>query len=89
MERDLLKLASVMKTISRAFAPVLLLLATASLAQAHPGHDGHELTWDLRHLAAHPGATILCFSVIAIATWGLWQATRSGGVLHRERTDRR
>jgi hypothetical protein len=24
-------------------------LGVASLLHAHPGHDGHELTWDLSH----------------------------------------
>jgi hypothetical protein len=32
-----------------------------SRVAAHPGHDdGHELTWDLGHLAAHPLATFGC-----------------------------
>jgi hypothetical protein len=54
----------------------LALLATifsalASLARAHPGHDGgHELTWDLSHLAAHPAATALWALVLAAAAWG-------------------
>jgi hypothetical protein len=33
-------------------------LSTALLAQAHPGHDGHELTWDMQHLGQHPTATL-------------------------------
>jgi hypothetical protein len=61
-----------MKTSARRLA----LLATtfpalASLARAHPGHDGgHELTWDFSHLAAHPAATALWALVLAAATWG-------------------
>ena len=39
-------------------------LAFATLAHAHPGHDGHELTWELRHLAQHPLATIGCAAVL-------------------------
>jgi len=47
-----------------------LLLGSIDLLQAHPGHDdGHELTWDFSHLAAHPVATTLCFTVAAAAVW--------------------
>ena len=47
-----------------------LLLGSIDLLQAHPGHDdGHELTWDFSHLAAHPVATTLCFTVAATAVW--------------------
>lgn len=52
-------------TLSAAF------LASASVALAHPGHDGHDLTWDFQHLAANPVATLLCAVVIAGAVWGL------------------
>jgi hypothetical protein len=59
----------------------LLILATAFLsatgvASAHPGHDGHELTWDLRHLAQHPIATIGCAAVIGAAITIIIQALR-------------
>jgi urease accessory protein len=33
-----------MKTVRRFLA--VLLVTLPALAQAHPGHDGHELTWD-------------------------------------------
>jgi len=46
------------------------------LAQAHPGHEGHELTWDFTSGAAHP------FSgwdhMLAMIAVGLW-AARLGG----------
>lgn len=51
--------------------------ATSRFALAHPGHDGgHELTWDLEHLAAHPFATIGTLAVVALAAWGFWRITR-------------
>jgi len=47
-----------------------------ALAHAHPGHEGHELTWDFVGGAAHP------FSgwdhLIAMIAVGLW-ATQLGG----------
>jgi hydrogenase/urease accessory protein HupE len=51
------------------------------LAQAHPGHEGHELTWDFNHLAAHPLATIMCFSVLAAGAWCAWRIARWGGLI--------
>ena len=55
----------------------LLTFALPVLARAHPGHDGHELTWDYSHLAAHPLATLGCFGVFALAGWSLWKLVRS------------
>jgi hypothetical protein len=49
-----------------------LLVSVAALpviAHAHPGHDGHELTWDMRHLAAYPWATLGCFAAIGGIAW--------------------
>lgn len=55
------------------------LLATAALLRAHPGHDdGHELTWDLGHLAAHPLATAGCLAVLAAGAWVGVQLLRRG-----------
>jgi hypothetical protein len=62
-----------MNTTPRRILVPALALATTTL-QAHPGHDGHELTWDLDHLAAHPAATLLCFAVMALGAWLLGQA---------------
>ena len=48
--------------------------ASATLALAHPGHDGdHGLTWDFSHLAANPLATALGGIVLAGAAWGFAQ----------------
>jgi len=62
------------------FRLLTLLLAFATLAavaQAHPGHDGHELTWDLGHLAQHPLATVGWAAVLALAVGaGVWGARR-------------
>jgi len=48
---------------------VLLPLA----AQAHPGHDGHDFTWELGHLAEYPTATLgwalVIVSVIGAVRW--------------------
>lgn len=57
--------------IRRAFTLVAF-LATAVLAQAHPGHDdGHELTWDFQHLAQNPWATLGWAVSFGLAVWGL------------------
>lgn len=70
------------KPLRRIFALVALVLAVAPQAQAHPGHDGHELTWDFSHLVEHPVATLLCLSVLAAAAWGFWRLAR-GAVARR------
>ena len=57
---------------SRFASRVLLVLAALpAVAQAHPGHDGHELTWDLGHLAAHPFATLLWVVLFSAGILGL------------------
>lgn len=54
----------------RASVTSILILASAVPLVAHPGHDdGHELTWDLGHLAAHPLATGAWLLLIAAAGW--------------------
>jgi len=50
---------------------IVLAVALPAVAQAHPGHDGHELTWDLGHLAAYPGATLMWTLAFAAGIWGL------------------
>jgi lysylphosphatidylglycerol synthetase-like protein (DUF2156 family) len=67
-----------MKTsLARAFVVSAAAVSTANLALAHPGHDdGHELTWELGHLAQHPLATLLCATVIAAATAAVWWTLR-------------
>ncbi len=48
-----------------------LSLAALPAARAHPGHDGdHGLVWEFRHLADHPGATLLFGAVLGAAVWG-------------------
>jgi len=63
--------------LRRALAPIAVFLSTAVLAQAHPGHDGHDFTWDFGHLAANPDATILCFGVLGVVIWGTWKMVRA------------
>ncbi len=63
-----------MKTLPiRLVALAAIFLATAALAQAHPGHDGHDFTWDFGHFAEHPDATILCVGVLGAIAWGVWK----------------
>ena len=63
--------------LRRAVAPIAVFLSTAVLAQAHPGHDGHDFTWDFGHLAAYPDATILCVGVVGVVIWGTWKIFRA------------
>jgi hydrogenase/urease accessory protein HupE len=58
---------------SRSLFSAAVFLATASLVQAHPGHDGHDFTWDFSHLAAYPDATILCIGVLGALGWAVWK----------------
>jgi hypothetical protein len=65
------------RLITAAIGSVLL----PSLALAHPGHDdGHELTWDFSHLAAHPAATLLCLAVMMTGAWAVWLLVRRATV---------
>lgn len=57
----------------RALVSTAAPVAFASHAQAHPGHDGHDFTWDFGHLAAHPDATILCVGVLGVVAWAGWK----------------
>ena len=68
---------------------ILLLFAAltiVSLAHAHPGHDDHEFTWELSHLAAHPWATLACLAVLGAAAWGGWLAVRHLGAAKKRDT---
>ncbi len=58
---------------SRSLLSAAAFFAIASFAQAHPGHDGHDFTWDFSHLAAYPDATILCLGVLGALVWGIWK----------------
>lgn len=66
-----------MKTpLARGFALSLPFVASTALLQAHPGHEGHELTWDFSHLAAHPLATFGGFGVLLTAGAVGWYLIR-------------
>ena len=65
-----------------------LSLAAAPVAFAHPGHEGHELTWDYGHLAAHPLATLGCFLAICVLAEIGWRCLRPGASAKVTRQDR-
>lgn len=65
----------------RAFIPSAVFVFSAALAHAHPGHDGHELTWDLSHLADHPMATVACFAIVTVASFVGWRLLRRDATL--------
>ncbi|MBL9211056.1 MAG: hypothetical protein JNL92_11350 [Opitutaceae bacterium] len=58
-------------TLPRALVLPALFLASLTPLLAHPGHDdGHDVTWELGHLAAHPFATAawaLTFVAVGLA----------------------
>ena len=62
-----------MRNSLRSTLVAVVAIALPSLAHAHPGHDGHELTWDFSHLAAHPLATLGCFLTIGASAWIIWR----------------
>jgi len=61
---------------SRLGVAVIGFLWAASGVSAHPGHDGHELTWDFSHLAQHPFATMGCAAVVGAGVAVLLQVLR-------------
>ena len=83
MEQVLLS-GPIMNAALRLLRFVAVLVALAPLARAHPGHDGHELTWDFGHLAAHPIATVFCVAVLLAGTWGL--SRKPGGWMARRQS---
>lgn len=65
-------LVQIVSYLIRRALPLAAFFSTAVLAQAHPGHDdGHELTWDFRHLGQHPWATFFWAAGLGFAAWGL------------------
>lgn len=67
-----------MNSTARRLVPsTAVFLTLVSLAQAHPGHDGgHDVTWELSHLAAHPLATLLCLGAIVAGAGIAWLLVR-------------
>jgi hydrogenase/urease accessory protein HupE len=66
--------------VRRSLALACAFPATFAPLFAHPGHDdGHELTWELSHLAEHPLATVLCLAVTAAAGALVWRSLRPPG----------
>jgi hypothetical protein len=55
--------------LRRSTVATALIALLPSLAQAHPGHDGGEVTWDFTHLAAHPFATMGWLVAIGGVAW--------------------
>jgi hydrogenase/urease accessory protein HupE len=72
-------------SISRVLVLPALFLVSMSPLLAHPGHDdGHELTWELGHLAAHPLATAACLLLIAAAGWATFVLVRRAPALRAQ-----
>jgi hydrogenase/urease accessory protein HupE len=70
-------------TFRRSLSLVTLGSFIAAVAQAHPGHDGHDhggLTWDFGHLAAHPFATLGCVALLVALGWAAWSHLRTDRV---------
>lgn len=65
------------------FAAALLLLGLPALAMAHPGHDGHEVTWDFRAGLLHPvGGWDHLLATLTVGLWAArWQRGGRCGVL--------
>ena len=59
-------------SLPRALVLPALFLASLTPLLAHPGHDdGHEVIWELGHLAAHPFTTaawMLTLVAVGLAT---------------------
>lgn len=62
-----------MKSLGRSAAWLFSALLLSPALSAHPGHDGHDFTWEMRHLAEHPVATLGCFGFLAAAMWIVWK----------------
>lgn len=66
-----------MKTISRRWLKLIgLFVAVTVAAHAHPGHDGHELTWDFSTGLAHPFTG--WDHILAMVAVGWWAAQLGG-----------
>ena len=65
-----------MRNRSRLLGALSLLLVAAPLAQAHPGHEGHDFTWDFSGGFAHPLSG--WDHLLAMIAVGLWAAQLGG-----------
>ena len=72
--------------LRRLFPYASLLLLSPTLALAHPGHEGNELTWDYQHLMAHPLATLGCLAVLAVGAGVAYLAAHQCGLTSRRKT---
>lgn len=61
---------------TRLVAVSAVFMTAADALRAHPGHDGHELTWDFGHLAAHLATTFGWVAIAAAAAWAGWRIAR-------------
>ena len=61
-----------MKRLPRLAILAVTALVFPALAQAHPGHEGHELTWDFSAGFAHPVSGL--DHLLAMLAVGLWAA---------------
>lgn len=65
-----------MVIINRLFCTLssLIVLASATVAHAHPGHAGHDLTWDVSHPSEQGAAIVLLgFAVVCACVWAAQQ----------------
>jgi hypothetical protein len=67
-----------MQTVLRSLSRFTFLVASLLpvVASAHPGHDDSDFTWEFSHLAAHPGATALCFGSLIVSAAVAWYFVR-------------
>lgn len=96
MERGVLIGADMKTSLRRSLSLMAGFLATTAFMQAHPGHDGHDVTWDFSagHLASHPVATVVCAVLLVAAAWAVARAVgagseRVGAMVHRRTSGRR
>ncbi len=89
LERRLLANQAMKILVRRVASLSAVFAAGASMVRAHPGHDGHELTWDFGHLAQHPVATMACGAVLGIACFVAIQIRRHRAELRVQRVSRR
>jgi hydrogenase/urease accessory protein HupE len=75
------------KRILGLILPALVLPATAL---AHPGHDGHELTWDFGTGLGHQLATLsVLITPLVIGIWFALRVRRARSKLARVATETR